>query len=158
MKKNFKNGFVILFTVLISSVILIVIIGVSNISLKETILSSYAKQAHYSFFAADTGIECALYWDLQENAFSLETPLTPNCDGKTVEIISTSYPLFSFYFDVNDNKNCVVVYADKDFNNSQTELKSYGYNLDCSTVMNSPNSRIVERVIRATYNNPGVIE
>mgnify|MGYP000880555562 CR=1 FL=1 len=67
MKKNKlqKNkGFVILFSILISSIILLMASGIYNIVQKQVVLSSYAKQSQKAFYAADAALDCALFYDL----------------------------------------------------------------------------------------------
>lgn len=64
-------GFTILFAVLVASLLLSIGLAIFNIALKEIILSSTARESQYAFYAADSGIECALYFDLQEEAFSI---------------------------------------------------------------------------------------
>ena len=63
-QKNTKNrGFVILFAVTISSILLALAIGVANIALKEVKFNTSAKDTNNAFFAADTAIEYALFQD-----------------------------------------------------------------------------------------------
>ncbi|PIR46619.1 MAG: hypothetical protein COV07_03325 [Candidatus Vogelbacteria bacterium CG10_big_fil_rev_8_21_14_0_10_45_14] len=56
-------GFVLLYSSLLASILLTVGLGIGSIVLKELRLSSIGKQSQIAFFAADTGIECALYWN-----------------------------------------------------------------------------------------------
>lgn len=65
IKKVKKNkGFVILFSMLISSLILLISAGIFNIVQKEVILSSYARESQRAFYSADSALECALYSDI----------------------------------------------------------------------------------------------
>lgn len=59
-----NKGFTLLFAVLVS--VLLIAIGASmiNIALKQVILSGAGRESQFAFYAANTGIECALYWDL----------------------------------------------------------------------------------------------
>ena len=61
--KAFAGGFTVLFAVLIGSLLFSLGIAISQLSIKEIVLSSTGKQSETAFFAADTGVECALYWD-----------------------------------------------------------------------------------------------
>lgn len=67
MDKNLQTqkGFTIFIAVIVSSLLLLVTLAISNIALKETILSSAGKESEMAFYAADSGIECALFWDYQ---------------------------------------------------------------------------------------------
>jgi uncharacterized protein (UPF0333 family) len=60
-KNNLQKGFVILFTILISAIILMIGLGIFSIATRETVLSGTAREAQYAFYAADAGVECALY-------------------------------------------------------------------------------------------------
>lgn len=61
MKK--QNGFVLAFSLLISSIVLALALGIFNILLKQIVLTSTAAESQVAFYAADAGAECALYWD-----------------------------------------------------------------------------------------------
>jgi hypothetical protein len=56
-----QKGFVILFTILIATIILMIGLGIFSIATRETVLSGTAREAQYAFYAADAGVECALY-------------------------------------------------------------------------------------------------
>lgn len=145
--KNTQKGFVILFTVLVSSIILAIALGITNIALKEVLLAGSAKDAQYAFFSADTGAECALYWDIKHVAFG-QTPIVPDCHGTSVTVTASSSP-FKFNFDTASG--CAIVTVDKN-DPTMTKIESLGYNMDCNVLLNTPeNPRIVERAIRVTY-------
>ena len=151
-----SKGFVVLFTVLIASIVLAMTVGISQIALREVVLSASAKEAQYAFFAADTGAECALYWDINKNNFDLNnsTVNTPECAGKQVSNFQNNSPEFSFEFEIN-NSNCIKVNIDKNYsenNISNTKIESLGYNVNCSAV-SAFNPRTIQRAIRVTYPN-----
>lgn len=60
---NQKKGFVLAFSLLISSIVLALAFGIFNILLKQIVLTGSAKDSQIAFYAADAGAECALYWD-----------------------------------------------------------------------------------------------
>lgn len=64
-KAKTKSGFVVLFAVLISSIVMTISFGLLNIAVKEIILSSSGRESQFGFYAADAGAECALYWDIK---------------------------------------------------------------------------------------------
>jgi hypothetical protein len=79
-----------LFAVLVSSVLLSIGLSIFNLTLKEIELSSSGRESQFSFYAADTGIECALYWDFRgTNIFATSTssrtpsPANPDCVATT---------------------------------------------------------------------------
>lgn len=59
-----KKGFTLLFAILVSVLVLAVGASMISIALKQVILSGAGRESQYAFYAANTGIECALYWDL----------------------------------------------------------------------------------------------
>jgi len=71
MKKNLsKRGFTIFFAVLVAALSLSVGLVIYDLLLRTLSLSGLATQSQYAIYAADTGAECALYWDLKYNAVS----------------------------------------------------------------------------------------
>ncbi|MEK7614237.1 MAG: hypothetical protein AAB428_01030 [Patescibacteria group bacterium] len=64
-KLQAKRGFVALFAILVSSIVLVISFGILNIAIKEVILSSSGRESQFGFYAADAGMECALYWDIK---------------------------------------------------------------------------------------------
>ncbi|MFA6076917.1 MAG: hypothetical protein WC735_02475 [Candidatus Paceibacterota bacterium] len=63
MIKNLQSnrGFVMLFAVTLSAILLTIAIGVANIAFREVKFSTNARDTNDAFFAADTGAEYALY-------------------------------------------------------------------------------------------------
>ncbi|MFA7193507.1 MAG: hypothetical protein WC087_01155 [Candidatus Paceibacterota bacterium] len=61
---NKEKGFALLFAVLVSVMVLAVGASIINIALKQVILSGAGRESQFAFYAANTGMECALYWDL----------------------------------------------------------------------------------------------
>jgi hypothetical protein len=60
-----KQGFALLMGVLVASVLLALTMVMFSISLKQLTLSTVSKESQIALYAADTGLECALYWDLK---------------------------------------------------------------------------------------------
>ncbi len=69
--KNFlkqKNkGFTLLFSVLIATLVVAISATIISIALRQTILSSTSRESQYAFYAANTALECAYYWDTTNN-------------------------------------------------------------------------------------------
>jgi len=59
-----KSGVALFIAILIASVALAIGAGVLNITLKQLKLASFGAGSTQAFFSADTGLECALKWDL----------------------------------------------------------------------------------------------
>src|ERR1035437_1427416 len=91
--KNKDSGFALLLAVITTSILLLVSFVVADLALKELILTSTGQQSQIAFYTADSGIECALYWDLKNpnnpstSAFATSTPSggSVTCAGQTVD-------------------------------------------------------------------------
>jgi hypothetical protein len=63
LKGNKKKGFTLFVALVVSSLLLSISISLSNIILKQLIFSNTGSESQLAFYAADSGAECALYWD-----------------------------------------------------------------------------------------------
>lgn len=157
--QNSRRGYTLLFSVLIISLMLSIGISVFNISLKEFRLSVAGRESQFAFFAADSGAECALFWDFQESAFSTSSPAaTIDCfGGPPIVVTSTQIPanppagtgVFTREFKVDLAPECVTVIVTKwypTYGNIRTELESFGQNT-CD--LSAPQR--VERALRVRY-------
>ena len=151
-KKN--KGFVILFAILISALILLISSGIFNVVQKEVVLSSYARESQRAFYAADSVLECALYVDIigigspnPTTPFSTTTPADASfeCGGDTItsNYLSTSggtqgydYPfVFRYYNSYNvDDDSCAYALVEKnqkttDLSVIETRITAVGFNV-----------------------------
>lgn len=62
-----KGGFTIFFAMLVAALSLSVGLAIYDLTAREIDLSSTATKSQYALYAADTGAECALYWDSKYN-------------------------------------------------------------------------------------------
>jgi len=107
-----KKGFLLVISIMIAAVVLTVGLGMASITYKELIIASYSKESQKAFYAADSGIECALYWDLRWNgnqsAFATSTVIAskstdiPKCNNVTLPDSSGTSPA-SWPFSSNNN-------------------------------------------------------
>ncbi len=164
-----QSGFVALFAVLISSIVLTIAFGLVTIALKEILLSAAGRESQFGFYAADSGIECALYLD-NMGKFSTSTEPTsvmrcndqnivagdpfgdidfPAIDFTSMNLPGTPTSTTLFWFGVGSSaeKKCAKVIVSKD--NSFTKIESFGYNICPYPTASDP--RIIERAIRVTY-------
>jgi hypothetical protein len=63
-----KNGFTIFFATLVTSLALAIGLAIYDLTTRELALSATVNQSQYAIYAADTGAECALYWDAKCSA------------------------------------------------------------------------------------------
>ncbi|MBP7832015.1 MAG: hypothetical protein KA028_03315 [Candidatus Pacebacteria bacterium] len=177
-----QRGFVALFSVLVSSILLLMALSIAGIAYKEQLLSVNAKSSQYSFVAADTGMECALYNDVKLQWFtSTNSPASIMCGGDSVEMLGdiSGTTLFVYKLPVEANVNgnivpgCAIFSIDKDYDylnadgstTNSTKIDSRGYNVLCSnieyglggsttlTFLNGAGARAVERYLSALYSN-----
>lgn len=156
IKKLQKNkGFVILFAVTLSAILLSIALGVANIALKEIRFGTSAKDTNEAFFAADTGAECALV-----NDKSTGSAFPPGGPARAVACASAT-PTFSgdtYKFIVinlgNTNTGCAIVTVKKDITSHPpdvlTKIISKGYNIG-SPSCSSTSLNLVEREIDLNY-------
>ena len=85
-----QRGFTLLISILLSTVAVTLGVALIDIAYKQLILASSAKHSQYGFYAADSAMECALYWDQKFNGFSFLSPM-PASSIKCQDIAVTSY-------------------------------------------------------------------
>jgi hypothetical protein len=152
--KHCGQGFVLLYTMAISSVILAVALGIANIALKEAQFSTSARATNEAFFAADTGAECALFYDKldpTQNAFS-GTDMPINCGGTNgISVNSSGGNIWTFTIpNLGDSgAGCANVSLIRNIDTSTTII-SKGYNKGTNNC-GGPGSSIVERELKVTY-------
>jgi hypothetical protein len=176
-KAEDTKGFAMLFAVLVSSLLLAVGLSIFNITVKELTLSAAGRESQFSFYAADTGAECALYWDFKgTDIFATSTddrspsPSNPDCVdsvGQPAQTITNSnYVTYSGYptprtansavtqFSINipsvNPQNCAIVTIIKDSSSGieKTTIDSRCYNTACSDTANPIRE---ERALKVTY-------
>ncbi len=147
-----NHGFVILFAMVISLIVVLIGSGMYTIARKKAIISSYARESQKAFYAADSALECALYHDISPYITGTSFPInaasnyttTFSCGGNTIETrklpvrnaVSGYTDLFSFRYPEVDisglfNKNqfeepgCAYVLVEKkegESTNGKTEV------------------------------------
>ncbi len=140
---NNKDGFTLLLAVLITSIILSMSVGISVFIIRELLISSVGRESQKAFFAADSGVECALYWDLKQNAFKTSSTQAISCAG-VFPIVGGASGISNFDLTFT-NGACVHVKVDKTIPSS-TKIDSAGHNI-CN--LSDPNR--VERTLRVSY-------
>lgn len=148
LRKKKNKGFALLYAVLISSALLAIGLAIFNITIKELLFSSLGRDSQFAFYAADTGSECAFYWDFEHNSFATSSISSIECAGNTIDSMGGGgYEMPSvFTLDFSPEPYCVVVSVVKYESPARTVVESRGYNT-CDTA----NPRRVERAIRTTY-------
>lgn len=60
-----NRGFTIFFAMLVSGLALAIGVAIYDLTVRELDLAGTTLQSQYAIYAADTGAECALYWDFK---------------------------------------------------------------------------------------------
>lgn len=154
---NFQKGFTLFVAVVITGTLLLIATGVVNLALRHSLISASGRDSQLAFYAADTGMECALYWDVGApsgiSAFATSTPggaptITCNQDaansGNQWVVGGSSVSTFGTITFLPD-PYCATVTVTKQAGGS-TVIESRGYN---TCAAGAP--RRVERAVRATY-------
>ena len=168
-KRERSEGFVLLFAVTLSAILLAIALGISNIALREIQFGTSAKDTNDAFFAADTGTECAQFYDRSYDTTGV-IPNTTNifendvtfvgsmtCVGISPEAF-TYYPPNMWSFSIsglNGGQGCAIITVEKtlDVNGKPvaTTITSNGYNNGGGSSTCAPGSNAVERQIQITY-------
>ena len=144
-----ENGYAILFTIVVVSIITMISMGLANTAFKQMILSGVARDSTTAFYEADLGSECALYADSQPNGLEgLPTPLT--CAGYSlsfIKVINGGQTTYTLNPSENPDK-CFFITITKTVvgDTITTNIQAKGYN-----ICNMSNSRTVERAIEINY-------
>ena len=120
-----KKGFVLAFSLLISSIVLALAFGIFNILLKQIVLTGSAKDSQIAFYAADAGAECALYWDTH-------TSRTPTIDPDAFDLDNYKYSYTGIFAIPSSYPDIALGYPEP---NSVSNYLVQAGNFSCGQVM-----------------------
>ena len=163
IRRHSSRGFTILLAALVASVVLALSSSIFIVAQKQLILSSISRDSQYAFYAADTGAECALYWDNRHDAFGPDDPETPpQCDGKVLDAkVIPNYGTgnrtrapyaMSFkidFFTYTSLPRCVEVTIFKSTIHPLTTIRSDGYSTSCDDL--ASDRRSLQRSVELTF-------
>lgn len=171
--KNNKSGFALLVAIIFMSVMLSFGLALGSLGYKQQVLASGSIESQHAFYAADTGLECALYGDQQLGLFAYANHgLTPQASlpcGTGASVIGSNPGGPSCYNDpimcpqewvsstrlsLNGGTRCADVTMYKPMPNigKTTWIFSQGYDVSCATVANpDPGARFVSRGISTNF-------
>lgn len=147
-----QSGFVLLFSLVVSAIIFLVGAGIFSLSFKELLVSSIAQESQKSIFAADSGVECALYTDTNYSSFD-NNHTTVSCFGQdTIPLTPTTAGAFTFNIAFPDNSTCAVVNVATDTpQTGQTTVVAQGYNKCTGDHPVPAYPGLTERVYKVTF-------
>ncbi len=138
--KKSNMGFVMLFAVTLSAILLSIALGVANIAFREAKFSANARDTNDAFFAADTGIESVLFSDKNGE-------LCPPVNGSS----SCLYPVAGLGDAGVSCANVTMSRATDASGNVTIKVVSKGYNNGGGGNSCIPNVNSVERQIEVNY-------
>lgn len=167
LRTRSSRGFTLLLAALVASIVLALGSSIFSIARKQVTLSSIGRDSQFAFYAADTGAECALYWDIRHDAFGSAAPGDPlQCAGENlgeeVTAGSRSAPPYTISFDLqlfanadgvsgtsDDAGYCVEVAVQKNTSAPFTIIRSDGYSTPCDAIETS--ARALQRSVELQY-------
>ncbi len=164
-RKNYSShlrsqGYTLLFSMLLTTLVLSIGVSILTIARKEVILTGSSRESHRALLAADSGLECAVYWNRVASNFpgpdeDESGRLSQiNCQNMSVNVniddsVSAVFE-YSWIIDRVADKQCTLVKIIKAQEAVGTEFairttyESRGYNTACSDTSN----KRVERALR----------
>lgn len=81
-----NRGVTLFIAIVIMGILLFISFAVVNIAIKSTIFASSGRDSQLAFYAADAGLECAIYWDTKvEPSKFASAGSTFSCGGYTIQ-------------------------------------------------------------------------
>lgn len=165
---NPRKGMTLFVSISIISILMLIIYSLVNIVTKSTQFAGMGRESQYAYYAAESGLECAIYWDTVSDEFATSSPGAINCANQTREVGNPSSPINvagtttvvstriggggnsnpMSIFHINYGNTCAIVTVLKYYvgPNPATHIKSRGYN-----TCNTNSLRRLERGIEVTY-------
>jgi hypothetical protein len=166
-KAERSRGFTLLLAALVASIVLALGSSIYTIARKQVTLSSLGRDSQFAFYAADTIVECALYYDIRFSLFATSSESGPmqdvTCDGVTVtptlesvtedtavsRVTMTIFTLDEDGAPMPTNSRCADVTIYKNNVAPFTVLHADGYSTSCETISSS--ARALQRSIEIQY-------
>lgn len=119
MISNFKNnskeqGFALLMTLIVVSVVISVGLSLLDLSIKQLALSTNAKDSEIAFHAANAGAECARYTrreDQEGSNMTIGDPIDPSCFGASPDTNTRDNPNAPVLDNTNDTEATIYSYS-----------------------------------------------
>lgn len=156
------RGFTMFFAVLVSSLALAIGLAIYDLVTRELLLSTTTAQSQYAIYAADTGVECALYWDFKYNTSNSIFPTSTSdvgaqnatnayCNGNDVTVgrtmaLTSTAATTSIVIQLSPFYVTVQVSKFVSGGALHTSIYSHGFNTQATT-----SASAVERELKVSY-------
>ena len=156
--RKFQKGFTLFVSLVLAGTLLLIASGVISLAVKQSLISSSGRESQLAFYAADSGMECALFWDVKnpEGEMSAFIPQSGSPSGNLISCNQDSNnPLNVWEVGVGETSEFTITFLPDPYcakvtvtknEDGTTLVESKGYNT-CDLT----NPRRVERAVRATY-------
>jgi hypothetical protein len=101
--KNIKNGgYILLFSIVVTSIILSITLGISYMAFRQSVFTNEVKQSAKVFYVADTTLDCLVALD-NRGSFGIDSNNLPdigpktNCEGDSEGYI-VNPPIFDYFY------------------------------------------------------------
>jgi hypothetical protein len=175
-KTKKEDGFTLVLSIFLASIVLGITLSMMGILYKQLTLSTADRESQLAFFAADSGMECAYYWDFRadlngsttQSLFAdqsaLGIPLStlgPTCANKGIATTTgpggetafdtsgttlVEYKTIFYMTNLNGTAACAYVIVTKNKSTATTSIESHGQN---RCIAGDP--KRVERAIQFKY-------
>ncbi len=149
------RGFALFIAIVTSATLLLVSTGIISVAVKEAFLTTANRHSQEASYAAATGVECALSWDLKNpgiSAFATSTTATITCNGQSF-VVGGLGGQSNFTLTFSPEPYCAEVRVTRRRARPEltppiksTTIESLGYN-NCDPT----NPRRVQRAIGVSY-------
>jgi Tfp pilus assembly protein PilX len=159
-KSSSRAGFTLLFAMLVGSLLLAIGLSIFSIVFRELGLASITRDSSTALFAADTGAECALYWEFKNSFDPDSSAAVPmNCSDQPVSAVvvnqTVSTTTWAFTLPVGEvsagKESCAEVSIEKNRISFRTIINSSGRNEGGDTATCTPGTRTVERTLEYNF-------
>lgn len=152
------RGFALVIALILTSVVLAVGVALVDLAVKQLSLASSSKNSQYAFYNADSGLECALYYDQKVNVFYYNSPITPalECNGLTLSNYAglvnysvtqdASNRTTTFNIPCSDSSGIIDTITIIKSSSGTTDIYSNGYN-----TCNANSQTRIERGVKIHY-------
>jgi len=90
IQHSIRSGITLYIAIIIASIVTFISFAVSNIGFQQLQLADLGQKSQHAFYAANSGVECALYWDTKVSDVAFiesenDTPPPAHADDDTVD-------------------------------------------------------------------------
>jgi len=160
-KNKYSRGIALVFAIMLSVILFTFAAGVLSIATKELNFTTSGKDSNDAFYAADSGIECALFNEKNGNFNKGSVVTEINCFEEKISL-EGKYPIFNFTL-LNlgsSGQACTNILVNKEAGSSpepENQIISKGYNLGGNDKFKCKQLEFglesTERVIEVLYEN-----